>query len=126
MSDPLANERRRFQRIRLERAVQVTSGGTAVDCELVDISLKGALVQPLAPWQPPRGSRAELLILLGDDPSWCIRCAGEVTHLEPGTIGIHIRAMDIASSENLRRLVEFNLGDPALLQRELGAMLDDA
>jgi hypothetical protein len=126
MPESPARERRRFHRIRLERAVQVTAQGAELDCELLDISLNGALVQPRSVWQPPLGTAVQLLILLGEDPSWCIRCVGEVAHLEPEAIGIHLRGMDITSSENLRRLVEVNLGDPALLQRELGAMLDDA
>lgn len=123
MSEPA--ERRRFERIRLERAVQVTADRAEIDCALIDISLKGALVHPLAPWQPPLGKRVELLILLGDDLGHCIRVAGEVAHLEPARVGIHILFMDIESGERLRRLVEFNLGDLALLERELAAMLDD-
>jgi hypothetical protein len=41
-------------------------------------------------------------------------------------VGIHTLEIDLHSSEKLRRLVEVNLGDAALLERELAAMLTDA
>lgn len=125
MPDPASTERRRFQRIHLERAVQVSAAGIARDCELVDISLKGALVETPGDWQPGLGTRVELLVVLGDEPGYCIRAGGEVAHVRGSQCGIHLLGMDIASGENLKRLVEVNLGDPALLERELDAMLDD-
>ena len=42
------------------------------------------------------------------------------------TVKALTREIDLPSSENLRRLVEVNLGDATLLERELAAMLKDA
>ena len=118
-------ERRRFQRIRLERAATITVDGRAIACELVDISLKGALLSYDHDWAPEIGRRTDLLVLLDTASAACIRVVAEIAHLGRNCIGIHIYSMDLESSENLRRLVEINLGDTALLERELGAMLDD-
>ena len=49
---------------------------------------------------------------------------GTVAHLAEHRIGVHALEMDLHSSENLRRLIEVNLGDAALLERELEAMLN--
>jgi hypothetical protein len=37
-------------------------------------------------------------------------------------VGLHCRHIDIESLAHLRRLIELNLGDPALLERELAAL----
>ena len=39
--------------------------------------------------------------------------------------GLHCLAIDIDSVTHLRRLVELNLGDPALLEREVSALVAD-
>jgi len=42
-----------------------------------------------------------------------------VAHVEGGRVGLRRTHIDIESVTHLRRLVELNLGDPALLEREL-------
>ncbi len=75
---------------------------------LVDISLKGALV----------GRRLRLEVRLADSPL-AIRMETEVAHCDEGRLGLHCVAIDLDSMTHLRRLMELNLGDPALLEREL-------
>ena len=125
MSDSTLTERRRFQRIELERAATISVDHQTIECELIDISLKGALIKFNSDWQPEIGKRVDLLILLAPESSSCIRATGEIAHMGDDHIGTHIYAMDIESGENLRRLVEFNLGDAKMLGRELSAMISD-
>jgi hypothetical protein len=47
-----------------------------------------------------------------------VRCR----HAERGQIGFECEHIDIDSISNLRRLVELNLGDAELLERQLGAL----
>lgn len=125
MSQPAPVERRRFRRIELERAATITVNGQVIDCELVDISLKGALIRFNSDWQLEIGQRLDLLVLLAPNASSCIRVTAEIAHLGDHFIGTHIYSMDIESGENLRRLVEINLGDAEMLGRELSAMISD-
>lgn len=46
-----------------------------------------------------------------------------VTHVEGRRAGLHCLTIDLDSVTHLRRLVELNLGDPALLERELSALI---
>ena len=57
------------------------------------------------------------------DPDATIRMQGTVAHTEGLYLGLSCRNLDIDSATHLRRLVELNLGDPALLEREVSALV---
>jgi hypothetical protein len=42
--------------------------------------------------------------------------------VENNLVGLEITSMDLDSATNLRRLVELNLADPSLLERELSQL----
>lgn len=114
---------RRYSRLSfhsVSRLVDKAEGRTYTT-HLIDISLKGALVQQPPGWAPPPGARARLEIRLPDSPVR-IRMEAEVAHAGEGRLGLHCVAIDLDSLTHLRRLLELNLGDPALLQRELFAL----
>jgi hypothetical protein len=46
-----------------------------------------------------------------------------VAHVEGPQAGLLCISIDIDSVTHLRRLLELNLGDPALLERELSALI---
>jgi hypothetical protein len=46
----------------------------------------------------------------------------EVAHQENDEMGLNCKDIDVDSITHLRRLVELNLGDPKLLERELSAL----
>ena len=48
----------------------------------------------------------------------------QLTHQERGQLGFVCRHISLESIERLRRLIEFNLGDPQELERELGALIE--
>ena len=54
-----------------------------------------------------------------------IRMIGEMAHVEPGRIGIRRSEIDLESMAHLRRLVELNVGDASLLDREFDALVND-
>ena len=51
-----------------------------------------------------------------------IEMEAQVAHFEQGHMGLHCVTIDIDSVTHLRKLLELNLGDPALLERELMAL----
>ena len=117
----VATQKRLFTRIPFEAAVVLNTFPGKHACQLVDISLKGALVERHLPWQARIGDPCNLFLkLAGGDNA--ILMAGEVAHVEAGRLGIRCTEIDLESITNLRRLVELNLGDEALLGRELSAM----
>ncbi|MCK6410655.1 MAG: PilZ domain-containing protein, partial [Thauera sp.] len=59
-----------------------------------------------------------------DDGEHRVSMGGLVAHCEPGLIGLACRAIDLDSVTVLRRLIELNLGDPTLLERDLHALVE--
>ena len=51
-----------------------------------------------------------------------IRMTVTVMHVHADRIGLHCEHIDIDSVTHLRRLIELNLGDPELLERELSGL----
>jgi len=88
---------------------------------LIDISLKGALVKAPEDWQLSIGCRLDLSVALNGADS-AIHMQAQVAHIEPGQIGLLCDGIDMQSITHLRRLVELNLGDNALLERDLQAL----
>jgi hypothetical protein len=117
-------QRRRFSRIRFRSGAQLTVGEGRLACEVVDLSMKGALIAHSPNQETPPRAPCVLEVTL-DDGDTVIRMAGEVAHAEAGRIGVVWREIDVDSITHLRRLLELNLGDAALLDREFAALLAD-
>ncbi len=122
MGVKIGDERRRFSRITFHRPAQLSVDAGQVICEVVDVSLKGALVQVPLSFKGGGGDHCSLLIRL-DAGDAVIRMDGEVAHREGTFAGIRCTEIDLESIAHLRRLVELNLGDEAMLNRELSALV---
>jgi PilZ domain len=87
---------------------------------LIDISLNGALVERPAGWtgQSGKAQRLELRVASG----LIISVGAAVAHVSDKAIGYHFERMDLDSFTRLKRLIELNLGDPEMLNRELAAL----
>lgn len=127
MSDSTHEDRRHFQRIPLERNATLHIGSENHHCEVADVSLKGVLLIPTKPGcTGSKGDKVTLDILLDTLGDTTIHMQGEIAHVEGNHLGIQCHQLDLDSATQLRRLVELNLADPDLLERELGAMIDAA
>ena len=117
----MTEDKRHFHRILCNGSVRLHGHGYEGETALLDLSLKGALVQEPGDWRGAAGDDYELEILLenADTP---LRMRTLVAHREHGHVGFRCHHIDIDSISFLRRLVELNLGDPALLERELSAL----
>ncbi len=119
---PSHPETRRFSRITFHRPAVLEAGGTRATCEVLDVSLRGALLEVPPGFQAGAGAPCALEIRL-DAGDATIRMAGKVAHREPGRVGVRCEEIDLESITHLRRLVELNLGDDDLLHRELAALV---
>ncbi len=89
-----------------------------------DLSLKGALLRLPRADAVAVGDPCLLNISLMQMEVG-IAMAGEVAHVEGEHVGLLCRSIDIESITHLRRLLEINLGDAALLERELKALISN-
>jgi len=114
-------EHRHFTRIPFEATLHITSANGDWDCQLIDISLKGLLADKPTDWagdiEDPFMVELELS---GSDAS--IRMDVVVAHIEPDHIGFRCEHIDLDSITHLRRLVELNVGNTDILNRELSAL----
>jgi hypothetical protein len=121
-TDNMGADRRVFTRIPFQTKARLDTFPGSHICTLVDISLKGALVEREIPWGARSGDRCSLLVELGEQ-ALSIQMAGEIVHVHGTHLGIRCIEIDLESITNLRRLIELNMGDEEALNRELGAIM---
>lgn len=113
--------RRHFSRIAFHAPAELVTGHDHGKAVVVDLSLKGALVRVPGISTIAAGENCTLHVGLGDIGA-TIRMQCTVVHVEGSYLGLACRNIDLDSATHLRRLVELNLGDAALLERELSAL----
>jgi len=121
MQQPITANRRTHSRIAFDAPVILSSSGLSWRSNLLDISLKGALVKRPSGWSAEQRDHWLLDIQLGGSELHIIMEAS-LRHIEADHIGFHCDHIDLDSITNLRHLVELNLADETLLERELSAL----
>lgn len=114
-------ERRQFTRFPFDGTVSFDYQGTSYQCDLIDISLQGALMEMKDEWVLGRVPNIDFDLQLNDHAVE-VKFKGSIVHVKGSQIGINCEHIDIDSASHLKRLVELNLGDSLLLARELSAM----
>jgi len=112
------NDRRRFSRFPLDFDAELSSDDWQTNTRVTDISLKGALVERPRDFAAEPGAEVQLAIH-GDNDAYTINMTANVSRLYDDHIGLECTSIDIDSITHLRRLIELNLGDSSLLNREL-------
>ena len=118
-----APENRRFHRISFDAECELHWQDEVWVSEVLDISLKGVLVKRPEKWNVPLKQPCEVIIHL-DDHETGIVMAVELRHIEEQRLGFKCQYIDLESATHLKRLVELNLGDQALLEREFAHLID--
>lgn len=119
---PNQDEKRHFTRIKIDGSTVVHYLENRFPAELIDISLKGALLTKPAEVELPIDSVCEIQINLeGSDV--VINMSGHVTHRLETQVGICCDHIDLDSITHLKRLIELNLGEEPLLERELHELI---
>jgi hypothetical protein len=118
-----SNERRRFSRVLFDAHVELAQGNLKWRASLLDISLKGLLLQQNLPLDIDIDRPILVKILLADNTS--IAMAVTVARQHNNQVGLVCTSIDIDSVCHLRRLIELNLGDASAAERELSELLSD-
>ncbi|MBI3347343.1 MAG: PilZ domain-containing protein [Burkholderiales bacterium] len=120
----MSTERRQFARVTFAAGAELITTQAHLLCQVIDISLKGVLLQLPAGPAPQAGMPCLVKLPLGDTTDdLVIAMAGELAHVEGDHAGVLCRSIDIESITHLRRLIEVNLADPAASERELKALI---
>ncbi len=118
-----AQERRKFSRILFDAHVELAQGDCHWRASLLDISLKGLLIQQQLPAEVKKDLPILVKILLSDQTS--IAMTVSIAHQHHNQTGLMCTTIDIDSVSHLRRLIELNLGDATAAERELNELMSD-
>lgn len=114
-------ERRRYTRISLHVQAAFMAQGRHWACQVIDLSLNGALVSRPRGWAGELAERCTLTFQPDDGPA--IQMAAILRHQDADFLGWQCTGIDLESMQELRRLIELNLGEPSFLRRDLAAMM---
>ncbi|PPD35653.1 MAG: pilus assembly protein PilZ [Methylomonas sp.] len=114
------HDQRHFQRIFYNAEAVISDSISSLACKVVDISLKGCLLDFGVPWPGKHDARYELVLRLSEDVT--INMVLKFAHGAGSQVGFKCEHIDIDSITNLRRLVELNLGNSEMLERDLQAL----
>ncbi len=118
------DEKRHFTRIPFDARVVLTDADdSSYEARLLDISLRGALTSRPDNWHANTGDTCKLrLDLVEGAEDTRLEMEVTVAHQENEQIGFHIEHLGVDTATHLHRLVELNLGDEKLLERELAEL----
>lgn len=116
------NDNRHFHRIHFAEKATLSCEEKTWNCEITDLSLKGCLLSFESPWQEDLEKLYTLTLHLSEDAQ--IKMELTANHIVDNKVGFKCEHIDIDSISELRRLVELNLGNSALLERDLLALIE--
>ncbi len=117
MSQQSSQERRRFTRIAFDAEAELRAGERRWVVKIEDISLKGVLLEHPKDFDAKLGD--ELVVEAWLDSDVRIVLPVTLARVDEDFLGCSCGAIDLDSITHLRRLVELNLEDESLLDREL-------
>jgi len=116
------SEKRHFHRIFYNSDVTLSNDSDTYPCQLVDLSLQGCLLRFSTPWTHSADDLYTLKLQLSDESHITMKLS--VAHVVANSVGLKCEHIDIDSISHLRRLVELNLGNSDLLERDLLALTE--
>ena len=116
------SEKRHFNRIFYNADVTISNDTASYPCKLLDLSLHGCLVNFDGPWTQSSNDLYTLKLQLSDESDISMKLS--VAHVVANSVGFKCEHIDIDSISHLRRLVELNLGDSKMLERDLLALAE--
>ena len=120
MNTSTHSERRSYNRIPFSAEILMQSGDEEWSCNLLDISLKGMLVEPPENLDINLENPCGMALFLGEDIS--IHARVNIIRNNGGNWGLKWLQIDVNSLQHLRRLIELNTSNPAMLMRELSEL----
>jgi c-di-GMP-binding flagellar brake protein YcgR len=114
------SERRSYNRIPFNAEILMQCGHEEWSCNLLDISLKGMLVEPPDNLDINMDNPCGMALFLGEDIS--IHARVNIIRSSDDNWGLKWLQIDDNSLQHLRRLIELNTSNPAMLMRELSEL----
>ena len=114
-------EKRQYTRVIFPNPVEIRQADKVWHGELLDLSLQGVLISKPDVFNV----EADLPLLVSfslDNAEDVIIMEGLISHSNDQHVGIQCKMMDIDSASRLRRIIELNVGDSDLLNRNLEAL----
>ncbi|SEQ26023.1 PilZ domain-containing protein [Giesbergeria anulus] len=121
----MSHERRHFTRVHFDAPALLKLDHSSLRVHILDLSLKGALVALPPGHGLESGTLCQLQLTLAPS-NVHITMAVEVARHEEHQTGLRCLHMDLDSITHLRRLIEWQLGDAALLDRDLSQLVAGA
>ena len=113
-------ERRSYNRIPFNAEILMQCGDEEWSCNLLDISLKGMLVEPPENLEIDLNNPCGMALFLSDEIS--IHARVNIIRTKDGNWGLKWLQIDANSLQHLRRLMELNTNNPAMLMREISEL----
>lgn len=120
MNKSTSSERRHYNRIPFNAEILMQCGNQEWSCNLLDISLKGMLVEPPENLDFDHNHPCGMALFLGEDIS--IHARVNITRSSDNNWGLKWLQIDVNSLQHLRRLIELNHNNPKMLMRELSEL----
>jgi len=115
-----SQDHRLFHRIAHDAPASVAQGSATLKARIIDLSLKGCMLELDDGVNLDADGEFLIEIRLSDEMR--ITMEARLIHQQGSRAGFKCAHIDIDSISTLRRLVELNLGDPNLLDRDLEAL----
>jgi hypothetical protein len=116
------NDNSQYHRIFYKAEATLSSDEKTWPCEITDLSLKGCLLRLELPWEENLEKIYTLTLHLPEQSN--ITMALTATHVVGNNVVFKCEHIDIDSISRLCRLIELNLGDSKLLERDLLALTE--
>jgi len=113
-------EKRHYRRIPFIAEVIMSKDGRDWSSVLLDISLKGMLVDSPSEIKPDTDAVYGIELVLGEDVS--INMEAKISHVNDSHWGMQWDNIDIEGLSHLRRLLELNLSDSDEMHREIAEL----
>jgi len=121
----IMDEERRYHRVPFECFVDFHTASCEYICELIDISINGALIAACTGATPGPDTPCQLTISLDEDKKLQIIMNGRIARKIENRVGIYCESIDEDSMIHLRKLIEYNLGDVELVNRDFEALISE-
>ena len=121
MTNDTDNEDRRlYHRVGFHANALLSCSESNTAVEILDISLAGALLKLES--QPKNMDDVILEVKLSDDANFEMR--GSLVPYDDNHVALHRDLNQLENDYHLRRLLELNLGDPTLMERDVKTLIE--
>ena len=119
----MSDDRRRFSRIPFDAPVSLHQDHWQAQAQLLDISLRGLLLEQPDNWSDADGNQP-LQVIVNLSSLEQIHMVARPVFAREGLLGLECQHIDLDSISHLKRLITLNLGNEELAERELTALLN--